>query len=152
LAETAFFGEATFNTIPARFSLNQLIIDFRPGAGSGAHSHPAGQGLVIVMAGEGRQRLLTGDVIQKVGDVFVDTPNRAVSHENNGSQTMTVVVSYVFAAGPPAALPASIPGVPALVVAGPPGASQPPVGAPAASQPPAIRAPATGDAGLRDSP
>jgi quercetin dioxygenase-like cupin family protein len=67
LPTTAFSGKATFTNVPARFSINQVILDFRAGAGSGAHSHPSGQGLVIVMSGEHRHRLLTGDVVQRVG-------------------------------------------------------------------------------------
>jgi len=144
LPTTAFSGKTTFGNVPARFSLNQLIIEFRPGAGSGAHSHPAGQGLVIVMAGEHRHRLLGRDVTQKAGESFVDGPaGRPVSHENHGTEMLRVVGSYVFW-GMPAAVPESIPGVAPLPAPAAPATA--PAAAPAPL--PAVRPPSTGDAGL----
>jgi quercetin dioxygenase-like cupin family protein len=109
---TAASGHTTLNTVGGRFTLNQLILSFRPGAGSGAHVHPEGQGIAIVIEGEQRNRLLDGEIVlQKLGDAFVDRPNRPVSHENNGSTMLTVLASYVFNAGTPPGLPAVIPGV-----------------------------------------
>ncbi len=142
LPTIAFFGKATFNSVSARFSHNHAIFEFPPRGGSGAHIHPAGQGIQIVMSGEVRQRLLTGDVLLKPGDVFIDVPNRPVSHENAGSQGQVSVVAYIFAPGPPAALPAVIPGVMPLPAPAAPGAAPAP---PA----PAISPPRTGDGGLK---
>lgn len=143
MPRTAFSGSTTLNTVAARFTLNQLILDFRPGAGSGAHVHPAAQGLAIVIAGEQRNRLLNGEiVVQKTGDVFVDNPNRPVSHENNGSTMLTVLASYVGTTGAPPAVPASIPGV--MPLPAPPG----PVPATPASAS-TFSPPNTGDGGLR---
>jgi quercetin dioxygenase-like cupin family protein len=135
LAVTAFTGKATLTTIPANFVLNQAIFEFRPGAGSGAHVHPSGQGLQIVMSGEQRHKVLGGEIVQKPGEVLHDLANRPISHENRGSEPMTDVVSYVFY-GMPAAIPASLPGV------------QPLPSAPSAAAP-AITPPRTGDAGLQ---
>jgi quercetin dioxygenase-like cupin family protein len=145
---TSFTGKATLTTIPARFTLNQAIFEFQPGAGSGAHIHPSGQGLQIVMNGQQRHRLLTGDIVQGPGDVLHDLPNRPISHENRGSEPMVDVVSYVFY-GTPAAVPASIPGVQPLPA--PATGAQAPSGQQVA-QLPAVRPPTTGSGGLLQSP